>query len=76
VPIDEVGELVGVELPDEEVDTIGGFVYWLLDHIPEAGETLDLPAYGIRITVVAVSGKRIVQLKVEHLAAQQEEITA
>ncbi|NLW16343.1 MAG: HlyC/CorC family transporter [Firmicutes bacterium] len=68
VPIDEVSELVGVELPDQEVDTIGGFVYWLLDHIPITGETLNLPDYGIRITVVAISGRRIVKLKVERLA--------
>lgn len=76
VPIDEVSELIGIELPDQEVDTIGGLVYWVLDHIPDAGEVLDLPEYGIRITVVAVSGKRIVKLKIELLAVAQEEIIA
>lgn len=65
VPIDEVSELVGMELPDKEVDTIGGFVYWLLDHIPSAGEKLDLPDYGLKITVMEIDGRRIAKLKIE-----------
>lgn len=70
VPIDEVSELVEVELPDEEVDTIGGFVYWLLDHIPSAGEKLNLPDYGLRITVVEINGRRIAKLKIELVASE------
>lgn len=65
VPIDEVSELIEIELPDEEVDTIGGFVYWLLDHIPSVGEVLSLPDYGLKITVVEISGRRIAKLKIE-----------
>lgn len=76
VPIDEVGDLVDMELPDEEVDTIGGFVYWLLDHIPNVGETLDLPDYGLKITVTEISGRRIDTLKVERVPIAQEEIIA
>ncbi len=67
VPIDEISELVEVDLPDEEVDTIGGFVYWILDHIPGSGEILDLPDYGLRITVAEINGRRIAKLKIEIL---------
>lgn len=65
VTIDEIGDLIGIELPDEEVDTIAGFVYWLLDHIPVNGEILDLPDYGLKITVVEVTGRRIAKVLIE-----------
>ncbi|HBK85837.1 MAG TPA: hemolysin [Firmicutes bacterium] len=70
VPIDEISELVEVDLPDEEVDTIGGFVYWILDHIPDNGELLDLPDYGLKITVAKINGRRIAKLKIEVLDNQ------
>jgi len=66
--------LVEIELPDEEVDTIGGLVYWLLDYIPETGETLDLPDYGLKLTVTATSGRRITKLKIERTPVKEKQI--
>ncbi|NLY53498.1 MAG: HlyC/CorC family transporter [Firmicutes bacterium] len=74
VPIDEISDLVEIELPDEEVDTIGGLVYWLLDYIPETGETLDLPDYGLKLTVTATSGRRITKLKIERTPVKEKQI--
>ena len=39
-PIDDVSEVLGRELPDTEWDTVGGLVFNLLGHVPEAGETV------------------------------------
>ena len=39
-PIDEVNELLGVDLPDEEWDTVGGLVFNTLGHVPVEGECL------------------------------------
>ncbi len=38
VSLDEINELLNVNLPSEEIETIGGFVYDLLGKIPAAGE--------------------------------------
>ena len=36
-PIDEVNELLDVELPDDEWDTVGGLVFNTLGHVPGRG---------------------------------------
>ncbi len=36
--IDEVSDELDMELPQEEYDTIGGFVVELLGHLPREGE--------------------------------------
>ena len=41
-PIDEVNEHVGVNLPEDEYDTIGGFVISLLGYLPNDGEMNEL----------------------------------
>lgn len=61
--IDELGELLGRELPDEDWDTAGGFVFGLLGHVPEPGETVDHE--GWRFTVESLEGRRITTLRIE-----------
>ncbi len=61
--IDELGELLGRELPDEDWDTAGGFVFGLLGHVPEPGETVDYE--GWRFTVESLEGRRITTLRIE-----------
>jgi len=41
VSLDEVNEILGVNLPDMECETIGGFVYELIGKIPIAGDKVD-----------------------------------
>src|SRR5437667_231970 len=41
MPIDEVNELLHAELPEGDWDTIAGFVFNLLGHVPTEGETVD-----------------------------------
>lgn len=40
VSLDEVNELLGVNLPSTEIETVGGFVYNLFGKIPVAGEEI------------------------------------
>jgi len=67
--IDEVDELLD-ELRDEPLpkgswDTVGGLVYDLAGGVPADDQVLDSPPY--RFTVVRVEGRRIVQVRIEHL---------
>jgi putative hemolysin len=60
--VEEVNELLGLALPVEDVDTIGGFVYRLLGHIPVQGEAV--PFDGLDISVERVDGNRITKIRI------------
>ena len=55
--IDEVNELLDVELPDEEWDTVGGLMLGLLGSIPEEGEEVSFQS--LRFKAERVDGRRI-----------------
>ncbi|HMN92210.1 MAG TPA: transporter associated domain-containing protein [Hydrogenophaga sp.] len=41
-PIERINESFGLELPDDEFDTIGGLIAHRMGHVPKRGETFDL----------------------------------
>lgn len=61
--IEELNEVLDIELSNEEVDSIGGYVYAKTGHIPKEGESLE--ADGMKITVAKVIRRRITLLKIE-----------
>jgi CBS domain containing-hemolysin-like protein len=62
LPIGHLSEALGVDLPDDGADTIGGLVYGLLGRVPEGGETVR--SVGVRFTVEEVERRRIVSVRV------------
>ena len=58
-PIDEVSEVLGIELPDAEWDTVGGLVFNLLGHVPEEGETVRFQGLELRTERVAGPAHRV-----------------
>ena len=48
-PIDDFNEQFGADFPDDEYDTIGGFVTSAIGHLPEAGEELALGRFHFRV---------------------------
>lgn len=70
IPLDDVQELLNIPLPLEEADSLGGFVYNELGHIPIVGETL---AYGpVSFTVIATDGRRIRKVRATQAPADTE----
>jgi CBS domain containing-hemolysin-like protein len=77
---DEVSIETGYRAPEGEYETIGGLVLQQLGHIPEAGETVELPsldADGLpddsmrwQATVVQMDGRRIDLLELIQLGGQ------
>lgn len=68
VRIDELNERLDLHLPDEEdYDTVAGFIFSTLGHIPEVGESVDFEHEGTktRLTVIAVTRRRIEKIRVE-----------
>ena len=64
--IDDLNDAMGVSIPeDEDYDTVGGFCFSTLGHIPEQGETFDF--HGVRFTVTDAERTKIKTVKVERL---------
>lgn len=61
VPIDEVNKLLGVELPSEGGDTLGGFIYSQLGKVPALGDRIEFE--NAVIEVLSISGRRIKQVR-------------
>jgi putative hemolysin len=61
VPLDEVSKLLGVELPADGGDTLGGYIYSELGKVPAVGDTVEHD--GIKIEVLSVAGRRIKQVR-------------
>jgi CBS domain containing-hemolysin-like protein len=70
MPIDEINELLGVELPHEEWDTVGGLVFGLTGRVPAAGETVHFDS--IEFRTERVTGRRIQKVLVSKLASEPE----
>jgi CBS domain containing-hemolysin-like protein len=68
--IDALSEELGVELPDEEWDTVGGLVLNLLGHVPEVGETVRFQ--GLEFRADRVQGRRIVSVQIRAVAPNDE----
>ncbi|HEC09276.1 MAG TPA: HlyC/CorC family transporter [Acidimicrobiales bacterium] len=60
--VDEFRELLDVELPDGEWDTVGGLLLDLVGHVPRAGESAQCD--GVSLTAERVEGRRIETLRV------------
>lgn len=60
--VDDLVEVVGVELPSDEWDTVGGLVLELAGRVPEVGEAFD--HNGLVFTAYAVQGRRVAKVKV------------
>jgi CBS domain containing-hemolysin-like protein len=55
--IDDLGELLGLDLPEGDWDSVGGLLIGLLGHVPAEGESVDIDGY--RVKAERVSGRRI-----------------
>jgi putative hemolysin len=61
-PMDEASDVLGVALPEYGGETIGGFVYNLVGHIPVRGEVVEFNS--LRFEVEKVVGRRISKIVV------------
>ncbi len=65
LPVDELNEMLGTSLPNEQWDTLGGLLFGLLGHVPSPGERVEVE--GIRLTAERIRGRRIAKVLVKRL---------
>ena len=61
----DLGEALGVELPDEAWDTVGGLVVGTLGRLPRVGDRVEVD--GIVLSVSVRRGRRVVEVRVERV---------
>lgn len=59
IDIDEVNELLNLKLPSEDSDSLGGYIYGQLGHVPASGEKVHTPEGDAHFEVLTVTGRRI-----------------
>lgn len=68
--IEEVNELIGLGIPENDYETIAGFVLHLLGHLPQEGE--QVVHDNLKLMVVEVKGNRITKLMVTKEEPEQD----
>lgn len=71
--LDDVGRALHVKLPDDEADTFNGFVYTVIDLIPEDGSSFTCKYENLVIHVRDVKRHKIVDAYVEVLEEPEQE---
>jgi len=61
VSIDDLNEQLEIDLPTEDYETLGGFLYDLADSIPQEGTQLEYE--GIKFLIKEVKGQRITKVE-------------
>jgi len=71
MPIDEVNELLTVDLPHDEWDTVGGLVFGLTGRVPVPGETVTYDS--LHFKTERVTGRRIQKVLISRIPHAAEE---
>ena len=62
VPMEEIAEALGIDLPDERFATIGGLIYDRVGGVPKVGQSIH--EHGLSITIEQMDGQRIRRVRV------------
>lgn len=72
--LEDVNAFVGLDLPVDEHETLGGYVYGMFGRVPRALESVD--AEGLRLTVESVQRQRITRVRIQKLESKEPETQA
>jgi len=70
IDLDDFNQVMDSNLPPEEADTLSGFIYGRLGHVPVAGERVEVD--GLRLSVEQVSNRRIRLVRARHVLTDGE----
>lgn len=70
IDLDDFNDIMESELPREEADTLGGFIYSRIGRVPTGGENVQID--DLQLTVEQVSGRRIRKVRVVRIPLSNE----
>jgi CBS domain containing-hemolysin-like protein len=70
--LDDLEELLGVELPQDDNDSVGGLIYSRLERVPQIGDTVTLDEERLILRVTLVQDRRIRKVHIKRLPPPPE----
>ena len=70
VDLDDFNDILHCELPKDEADTLGGFIYSRIGRVPTGGETIE--HQNILLTVDQIAGRRIRKVRVNKILPKSQ----
>lgn len=70
IDLDDFNETMGSQLPSDEADTVGGYIYNQLGHVPVLGEVVQFG--NLRLIVEQVSARRIHKVRARWILPEEE----
>lgn len=70
IDLDDFNEIIGCDLSSTEADSLGGYIYHHLGHVPNTGE--EVRAGNLVLTVEQVTGRRIKKVSARWLPGESE----
>ena len=70
--IDDLNELFGTDIENEDFDTVGGLVFSLLGRLATPGDRVESDEHGLTLQVLSIQGRRIRRVRISHHHAASE----
>ena len=70
--IDDLNELFGTDIENEDFDTVGGLVFSLLGRLATPGDRVESEEHGLALQVLSVQGRRIRRVRISSPHATSE----
>jgi putative hemolysin len=74
VDLDDFNDIMHCELPKDEADTLGGYIYSRIGKVPTGGETIE--HQNIQLTVDQITGRRIRKVRVNKITPNTQKTGA
>lgn len=71
--LEEIAELLDIEFPDEDIDTLNGFLLYELGRLPLDDEEINIVYQGYSFRPIDIHDKMIVQVKVTRMEEPEEQ---
>ena len=69
INLDQLSEILGISFPEDDVETLGGFIISVLGDVPPIGEKVDYKEHVF--TILNSDERRINRVQIEHFASEQ-----
>jgi CBS domain containing-hemolysin-like protein len=73
IDLEELNERFDITIPTERHDTLGGYLYDLIDRVPAEGESFEDPVGGLLFKVEKVDRQRIARVRIRKLPRHETE---
>ena len=70
--IDDLNEMFGTDIENEDFDTVGGLVFSLLGRLATPGDQVESDEHGLALQVLSVQGRRIRRVRISTVSAPSE----